>query len=58
MVRAFMCLKLFFNVVNINLVTFSNYFDIEQLKGEIFSIFVMAIATIETIIGLTIIFAS
>jgi NADH:ubiquinone oxidoreductase subunit K len=41
MVRAFMCLELLFNAININLVTFSNYFDIEQLKGEIFSIFVV-----------------
>jgi len=52
MVRAFMCLEPFFNVVNINLVTFSNYFNIEQLKGEIFSIFVITITAIETVIGL------
>ncbi len=54
MVRALMCLELLFNVVNINLVTFSNYFDTEQLKGEIFSIFVIAIATAEAAIGLAI----
>ncbi len=55
MVRALMCFELLFNVVNINLVTFSTYFDIEQLKGEIFSIFVIAIATAEATIGLAIV---
>jgi NADH:ubiquinone oxidoreductase subunit K len=27
MVKTLMCLELLFNVININLVTFSNYFD-------------------------------
>jgi NADH:ubiquinone oxidoreductase subunit K len=57
MVRALMCLELLFNDVNINLMTFSNYFDTEQLKGEIFSIFVIAIATAEATIGLAIVLA-
>ncbi|CAM6042377.1 unnamed protein product [Sphagnum compactum] len=57
MVRALMCLELLFNVVNINLVTFSNYFDTEQLKGEIFSIFVIVIAAAEAAIGLAIVLA-
>ncbi|CAM6042400.1 unnamed protein product [Sphagnum compactum] len=57
MVRALMCLELLFNAVNINLVTFSNYFDTEQLKGEIFSIFVIAIAAAEAAIGLVIVLA-
>jgi NADH:ubiquinone oxidoreductase subunit K len=52
-----MCLELLFNVVNINLVTLSNYFDTEQLKGEIFSIFVIAIAAAEAAIGLAIVLA-
>nr|YP_010184880.1 NADH-plastoquinone oxidoreductase subunit 4L [Geodorum eulophioides]QVH34405.1 NADH-plastoquinone oxidoreductase subunit 4L [Geodorum eulophioides] len=33
MVRALMCLELILNLVNINLVTFSNIFDSRQLKG-------------------------
>ena len=57
MVRALMCLELLFNAVNINLVTLSNYFDTEQLKGEIFSIFVIAIAAAEAAIGLAIVLA-
>ncbi len=57
MVKALMCLELLFNDVNINLVTFSNYFDTKKLKGEIFSNFVIAIAAIEATIGLAIVLA-
>nr|YP_003587514.1 NADH-plastoquinone oxidoreductase subunit 4L [Oncidium hybrid cultivar]YP_009175245.1 NADH-plastoquinone oxidoreductase subunit 4L [Oncidium sphacelatum]YP_010327675.1 NADH-plastoquinone oxidoreductase subunit 4L [Gomesa flexuosa]ACT83152.1 NADH-plastoquinone oxidoreductase subunit 4L [Oncidium hybrid cultivar]AIS67500.1 NADH-plastoquinone oxidoreductase subunit 4L [Oncidium sphacelatum]UJH18473.1 NADH-plastoquinone oxidoreductase subunit 4L [Gomesa flexuosa] len=55
MVRALMCLELILNSVNLNLVTFSDIFDSRQLKGEIFSIFVIAIAAAEAAIGLAII---
>nr|YP_009413162.1 NADH-plastoquinone oxidoreductase subunit 4L [Lilium henryi]YP_009991475.1 NADH dehydrogenase subunit 4L [Lilium sargentiae]ASN66610.1 NADH-plastoquinone oxidoreductase subunit 4L [Lilium henryi]QHD46454.1 NADH dehydrogenase subunit 4L [Lilium sargentiae] len=55
MVRALMCLELILNSVNINLVTFSDLFDSRQLKGDIFSIFVIAIAAAEAAIGLAIV---
>nr|UFK63182.1 NADH-plastoquinone oxidoreductase subunit 4L [Osmunda mildei] len=55
MVRALMCLELILNAVNINLVTFSNYFDNRQIKGEIFSISIIAIAAAEAAIGLSIV---
>nr|QXI83932.1 NADH-plastoquinone oxidoreductase subunit 4L [Kuepferia damyonensis] len=51
MVRALMCLELILNAVNMNFVTFSNFFDNRQLKGEILSIFVIAIAAAEAAIG-------
>nr|YP_009454418.1 NADH-plastoquinone oxidoreductase subunit 4L [Crudia harmsiana]AUF70179.1 NADH-plastoquinone oxidoreductase subunit 4L [Crudia harmsiana] len=51
MVRALMCLELILNAVNMNFVTFSDFFDSRQLKGNIFSIFVIAIAAAETAIG-------
>nr|YP_010162350.1 NADH-plastoquinone oxidoreductase subunit 4L [Dolichos falciformis]QRI60059.1 NADH-plastoquinone oxidoreductase subunit 4L [Dolichos falciformis] len=51
MVRALMCLELILNAVNINLVTFSDFFDSRQLKGNIFSIFVIAVAAAEAAIG-------
>ncbi|KAK4713547.1 hypothetical protein R3W88_019454 [Solanum pinnatisectum] len=41
MVRALMCLELILNAVNINFVTFSDFFDNCQLKGDIFSSFVI-----------------
>nr|QXI85079.1 NADH-plastoquinone oxidoreductase subunit 4L [Gentiana ternifolia] len=45
-----MCLELILNVVNINFVPFSDFFDNRQLKGEILSIFVIAIAAAEAAI--------
>ena len=57
MVRALMCLELILNAVNLNLVTFSYSFDSRQVKGDIFSIFVTAIAAAEAAIGLAIVLA-
>nr|YP_009243157.1 NADH-plastoquinone oxidoreductase subunit 4L [Monsonia marlothii]ACH47234.1 NADH-plastoquinone oxidoreductase subunit 4L [Monsonia vanderietiae]AMQ99542.1 NADH-plastoquinone oxidoreductase subunit 4L [Monsonia marlothii] len=54
MVRALMCLELMLNAVNMNFVTFSDFFDSRQLRGDIFSIFVIAIAAAEAAIGLAI----
>nr|YP_011012162.1 NADH-plastoquinone oxidoreductase subunit 4L [Phlomoides transoxana]YP_011012770.1 NADH-plastoquinone oxidoreductase subunit 4L [Phlomoides molucelloides]WPW62471.1 NADH-plastoquinone oxidoreductase subunit 4L [Phlomoides transoxana]WPW63165.1 NADH-plastoquinone oxidoreductase subunit 4L [Phlomoides molucelloides] len=51
MVRALMCLELILNSVNINFVTFSYIFDNRQLRGDIFSIFVITIAAAEAAIG-------
>ena len=47
-----MHLELILNAVNINFVTFSDFFDSRQLKGNIFSIFVIAIAAAEEILGI------
>nr|AKZ22123.1 NADH dehydrogenase subunit 4L [Campanula rotundifolia] len=57
MVRALICLELIFNAVNINFVTFSDFFDSRHLKGAIFAIFVIAIAAAEAAIGLAILSA-
>lgn len=51
MVRALMGLELILNSVNINFVTFSDIFDNRQLRGDIFSIFVITIAAAEAAIG-------
>lgn len=55
MVRALMCLELIFNAININFVTFSNFLDSQEIKGEVFAIFIIAIAAAEAAIGLSII---
>ncbi|KAK9740447.1 hypothetical protein RND81_03G035900 [Saponaria officinalis] len=55
LVRALMCLELILNAVNLNFVTFSDFFDSHQLKGNIFSIFIIAIAAAEASIGLAIV---
>lgn len=51
-VRALTRLESIFNAVNINFITFSNFFDNPQLGGEIFSLFVIAVAAAEAAIGL------
>ena len=55
MVRALICLELILNSINLNLVTFSDLFDSRQLKGDIFAIFVIALAAAEAAIGLAIV---
>ena len=52
MVRALTCLELVLNAVNKNYVTFSDFFFfiVFQLKGNIFLIFVIAIAAAEAAI--------
>nr|YP_009137011.1 NAD(P)H-quinnone oxidoreductase chain 4L [Adenophora remotiflora]YP_009441171.1 NAD(P)H-quinone oxidoreductase subunit 4L [Adenophora erecta]AKE32235.1 NAD(P)H-quinnone oxidoreductase chain 4L [Adenophora remotiflora]ARO35149.1 NAD(P)H-quinone oxidoreductase subunit 4L [Adenophora erecta]WCF59858.1 NADH-plastoquinone oxidoreductase subunit 4L [Adenophora remotiflora] len=57
MVRALICLELIFNAVNINFVTFSDFFDSRHLKGVIFAIFIIALAAAEAAIGLAILSA-
>ena len=51
MVRALICLELILNSINLKLVTFSDLFDSRQLKGDIFAIFVIALAAAEAAIG-------
>nr|QBW98139.1 NADH dehydrogenase subunit 4L [Pelargonium minimum]QBW98140.1 NADH dehydrogenase subunit 4L [Pelargonium minimum] len=50
-IRALMSLELMLNGVNLNFVTFCDFFDSRQLKGDIFSLFVIAIAAAEAAIG-------
>nr|YP_009427089.1 NADH-plastoquinone oxidoreductase subunit 4L [Macrothelypteris torresiana]ASU95752.1 NADH-plastoquinone oxidoreductase subunit 4L [Macrothelypteris torresiana]QBA55995.1 NADH-plastoquinone oxidoreductase subunit 4L [Macrothelypteris torresiana] len=54
MVRALMSLESIFNAVNLNFITFSNFFHNKQPGGEIFPIFVIAIAAAEAATGLAI----
>jgi NAD(P)H-quinone oxidoreductase subunit 4L len=55
MVKALMCLELMLNGVNLNLVTFASYLDNQQIKGQVFVVFIIAIAAAEAAIGLSII---
>ena len=55
MIRALMCLELMLNGVNVNLVAFSNFVDSEKIQGQVFAIFIIAIAAAEAAIGLAII---
>ncbi len=49
----FMSLELMLNAVNINLAAFSNY--LQQMTGQIFIVFVMAVAAAEAAVGLALI---
>jgi NAD(P)H-quinone oxidoreductase subunit 4L len=55
MIRALMCLELMLNGVNINLIAFSNYCDPLEIKGQVFVIFIIAVAAAEAAIGLAIV---
>ena len=54
-VMVLMSIELILNAVNINLIAFSNYFG--QVHGQVFAIFVIAIAVAEAAVGLGILIA-
>ncbi len=56
-VRVLMSIELMLNAVNLNLMAFSNYLDPQQIKGQIFTIFVITIAAAEAAVGLAIVLA-
>ena len=56
-IRVLMSIELLLNAVNVNLVAFSNFVDPLRIKGQVFAIFVMAIAAAEAAIALAIILA-
>ena len=53
MITVLMCIELMLNAVNINLVAFS--YNLANLEGQIFTIFVITIAAGEAAVGLAII---
>ena len=54
-VRVLMSIELMLNSVNINLMGFSNYLDTANIRGQIFTIFVITVAAAEAAVGLAII---
>jgi NADH:ubiquinone oxidoreductase subunit K len=50
-----MCIEIMLNAVNIALVAFSRYVTPQALTGQIFAIFVMAVAAAEAAVGIAII---
>ena len=53
-IRIFMSIEIMLNAVNINLVAFARYSDVAAIKGQVFSIFVIAVIAAETAVGLAI----
>jgi NAD(P)H-quinone oxidoreductase subunit 4L len=54
-VRVLMSIELMLNAVNLNLMAFSNYIDPVEIKGQVFTIFVISIAAAEAAVGLAIV---
>jgi len=54
LIRVLMCLEILFNAVNLNLLTFSTFLDSQEIKGQVFSLFVLTIAASESAIALAI----
>jgi len=52
-----MSLELIFNAVNINLVAISRHITPIEIQGQIFTIFIIAVAAAESVLGLAIILA-
>ena len=52
-----MCVELMLNAANISLVAFSRYIVPQALTGQVFAVFVMAVAAAEVAVGLAIILA-
>ncbi len=56
-VRVLMSIELMLNAVNINLVAFARYVDPNLIKGQLFAIFILAVAAAEAAVGLAIVLA-
>lgn len=50
--RVLMSVEVMLNAININFVAFAHYIDPIAVKGQVFSLFIMAIAAAEAAIGL------
>ena len=53
-IRVLMSIEILLCSVNINFVAFANYNDINNLQGQVFAIFIMAVAAAEAALGLAI----
>jgi NADH-quinone oxidoreductase subunit K len=56
-VAVLMGVELLLNAVNINLIAFNRYIVPQQVTGQVFAIFVLAIAAAEAAVGLALIIA-
>lgn len=50
--RVLMSIEVILNAININFVAFAHYIDPIAVKGQVYSLFIMAIAAAEAAIGL------
>ena len=57
LIALLMSIELMLNSVNINLVAFSRYTAVDATSGQVFSLFIIAVAAAEVAVGLAIIVA-
>ncbi|MFH0702278.1 MAG: NADH-quinone oxidoreductase subunit NuoK [bacterium] len=56
-IKVLMSIEILLNAVNINFIAFANYTDLGEVKGQVFAIFIMAVAAAEAALGLAILIA-
>lgn len=56
-IRVLMSVELLLNSVNLNLMAFSNFLDPQDIRGQVFAVFVISIAAAEAAVGLAIVLA-
>ncbi len=54
-IRVLMSIELLLNAVNLNLMAFSNFLDPAEVRGQVFTVFVITIAAAEAAVGLAIV---
>ncbi len=57
MIMVLISIELMLNAVNINLIAFSKLGPVPSINGQVFALFVIAVAAIEAAVGLAILFA-
>lgn len=56
-IRVLMCIEILLNSVNINMVAFANYSDPNLIRGDVFALFIMAVAAAEAAVGFALVLA-
>lgn len=54
LVRFLMSIELVLNAINLNLISFSNFVDSSEIKGQVFALFIITLAAAEAAIALSI----
>lgn len=56
-IKTLIAMEILFNAANINLIAFARFTDVTFVRGQVFSLFVMAVAAAEAALGLALIIA-
>jgi NADH:ubiquinone oxidoreductase subunit K len=56
-IKTLIAMEILFNAANINLIAFARFTDLTFVRGQVFALFVMAVAAAEAALGLALIIA-